>query len=243
MLVHSQCAVGALRYRAFASEVVREACRTHALCGVKLVTNTASSGDIATGMAICSSRWCMKQCSLDEVELVHLSEDASLWSLREPLGANDVAINRFQLAPRSRVPWGLHAHYDQEELFIVIDGTLTFETLNGERSLGTDEAIRFAPGEFQTAKNETGETVTYLAIGAPAGSDDIRIPLPCPTCDNHELQLDMNDDGLRCLACGESVPAECQVCGEDACEVRLGSMAGELVDYCRNCGRTESIRS
>lgn len=185
----------------------------------------------------------MESRSPDDIDTVELSDDVLLWSYREPIGASDVALNRYQIAPNARVPWGLHAHYDQEEIFVVLDGSLTFQTLEGECRVDRDEVIRFEPGSYQTAKNVTDEPVTYLAIGAPPDTEDIRIPRPCPACDAVELQLELTeaDSGLRCVQCGKRLPAACPDCGADEREVRLGDTVDDLLDVCRSCGRIEPI--
>lgn len=79
---------------------------------------------------------------------------------------------------------------DQEEIFVVIDGEATFETLECEVTVGKCEAIRFAPGEFQSGKNESDGELTVLAMGAPRDTEDIRIPADCPECQHDDLRLD-----------------------------------------------------
>lgn len=94
---------------------------------------------------------------------------------RRPISAaldtEGVAMNYFRLAPGESFSPGLHRHHDQEEVFVVLEGTAEF-TVGPERAtvtVGGGEAIRFDPGEFQTGSvpEDADEPVGSLAIGAP----------------------------------------------------------------------------
>jgi uncharacterized cupin superfamily protein len=93
-------------------------------------------------------------------------------------------------------------------VFYVLDGTVTFETPDGEHAVGPDEAIRFAPGEYQTSVNETDSEAAVIALGAPQESTDVRVPMACRECGESEsLQFVMTSDGqhLECPECGTVV--------------------------------------
>ncbi len=123
--------------------------------------------------------------------------------LSGPLGTTNIAITHYRLAPGKGLPGGLHTHMDQEEVFVVLEGTATFETLDGEFTVREREAIRFAPGEYQSGRNDHDRDAVLLALGAPRETTDIRIPLECPDCGHGNLRLDTND-GLTfdCPGCG-----------------------------------------
>lgn len=59
--------------------------------------------------------------------------------LSDQLGATGSAINAYRLSPGERFADGLHAHMDQEEVFVVITGEAAFQTLEG--------AVHVAAGE------------------------------------------------------------------------------------------------
>jgi uncharacterized cupin superfamily protein len=125
----------------------------------------------------------------------------------EALGTADVGLVHYDLDPGQNLSGGVHTHMDQEEIFYVIDGTLTFQTLEDEVEVGAGEVVRFAPGDFQQGKNETDESATVLGIGAPKGSSDVRVPQPCAACgESDTLRFVPGDDGieLRCPECGET---------------------------------------
>ncbi|MFC7075070.1 cupin domain-containing protein [Haloarcula halophila] len=152
----------------------------------------------------------MKHVSADEIEPQSMGADIDRRALAEPLGATDVAINRYVLDPGEAFSGGLHAHLDQEELFYVIEGTATFEYRTdpaGESetvTVGPDEGVRFAPGDYQQGRNESDERVVALALGAPKTTTESRVVQPCPDCDSDVLSLEPAEDGflLVCPDCG-----------------------------------------
>jgi uncharacterized cupin superfamily protein len=149
----------------------------------------------------------MKKISIEDVEPSAFGSDIDRRGLSEPLNTGDVAINRYRLDPGERFSGGLHAHMDQEELFVIVEGEATFETMDGEVTVGEDEAIRFAPGEYQSGKNDSDGEVVAFALGAPRDSEDVRIPQECPECGHDNLRAIPGDDGfdLRCPECGAEV--------------------------------------
>jgi mannose-6-phosphate isomerase-like protein (cupin superfamily) len=203
----------------------------------------------------------MERVSLDSVPTEPLAESSDRVALAPALGAEAVAINRYRIAPGEGFPGGLHAHGDQEEGFVVLAGTATFETYpplddvgpspaggNGTDESGggageicrveAGEAVRFAPGEFQSGRNDGDELLVALALGAPAESVDVRLPVPCPTCGDRGLRLETGAEAptLHCPACeADSEPADCPDCGADDLRATLGPADTPVVG-CRACG-------
>ncbi|QKY19846.1 cupin domain-containing protein [Halolamina sp. CBA1230] len=167
------------------------------------------------------------------------SNDAPRKSLSDALGTTDVAINRYRLAPGEGLPSGLHTHLDQEEVFLVLDGTVTFETLSEPVVVDAGEAVRFAPGEYQTGANEGDSSATVLAVGAPKGSEAVRVPLDCPDCGHRGLSPEWRD-GEALLACpdcgGEHRTRGCPACEREEMQVASGEDEGETVVVCPDCG-------
>jgi mannose-6-phosphate isomerase-like protein (cupin superfamily) len=93
----------------------------------------------------------------------------------EAAGLSRMAVNRFTADPGEQIPLAYHYHDEQEELFVVLAGTLHVET--PERTYEVPEGCFFAvePGSPQRAFNpaEAAETVTVVAVGAPAVSGDV----------------------------------------------------------------------
>lgn len=156
----------------------------------------------------------MEHVDVDEVEPTAMGEDEGEGpdrrGLTEPLGTTDLAINRYVLAPGEAFSGGLHAHLDQEEVFYVVSGTAAFETPETTVEVGPDEAVRFAPGEYQQGRNEGDEEVLALALGAPRDSEEVRVPGTCPDCGTEGLGIEMGEAGPQtvCPDCGTVVATE-----------------------------------
>lgn len=129
-------------------------------------------------------------------------------SLTDALGMADAALNYYELAPGDSFAFGFHAHEDQEEVFYVESGVVTFRTDGDDVEVGAGEAVRFAPGEYQRGVNEGEERVTALALGAPreAGATDIR--RHCEACDEATAQT------IESSGSGETLVTHCERCGE-----------------------------
>ncbi|WP_101295237.1 cupin domain-containing protein [Halegenticoccus soli] len=182
----------------------------------------------------------MKRVTIGDVESGAGGADVDCRRLSGPLGAIGVAINYYRIAPGEGFPGGLHAHADQEEIFVVIEGEAIFETLarpSGEITVAEGEAVRFAPGEFQSGRNASSDDLVAFAIGAPRDSEDVRLPLDCPECGCDELRLDAgeSDPKLVCPACdAERIPRGCPECGHDDLRAALGEGTRTIV-VCPAC--------
>lgn len=156
----------------------------------------------------------MERVAVEALDPSHPASDVDRRGLTDPLDADDLALNYYALDPGEASSGGLHTHYDQEEVFYVMEGTATFETMADPTAdaetveVSAGEAVRFAPGEFQQGRNESDERVTALALGAPTPSMDVRVPTSrtdCPACDDADtLAVEMSDEAtiLRCPECG-----------------------------------------
>jgi len=128
-------------------------------------------------------------------------------TVRKPLSraieAMGFAMTYFELAPGESFSGGLHTHMNQEEVFYVIEGTATFETMDGDVEVGADEVVRFAPGEYQEGKNESDGRIRALALGAPQDAGETRSALPCEECgaDYHVAVVDESGVTLECPDC------------------------------------------
>ena len=163
--------------------------------------------------------------------------DAVKRTLSDALGTTAMALNHYRIATGEGLPGGLHTHADQEEVFVVLDGEATFETLSGEVTVASGEAVRFVPGEFQSGRNGGDVELAVLALGAPRDTRDIRIPFECPDCWDDELRFGPNGRFV-CPDCdGEHTPAPCPDCESEDLEGTVGE-EGSPVVICRECEAT-----
>ncbi|SFS05322.1 Cupin domain-containing protein [Halomicrobium zhouii] len=179
----------------------------------------------------------MKTVAIDPVEPADVGSIAEKRSLGDAIGTTDVAINHYRLAPGDRLA-GLHAHADQEEIFVVLDGTLTVETLEGVITVTAGEAVRFEPGEHQSGKNDADRDAVVLALGAPRDTTELLIPVACPECGHDEQRLVRNETGgaLVCDECGAESRPRCPECGGQDLQAVLGDDGETPVSKCKTCG-------
>jgi uncharacterized cupin superfamily protein len=83
--------------------------------------------------------------------------------LRKALGVSSFGLNQLLLEPGQR--GRIHRHRRQEEVYLVLGGTLTLVVEGDERELGPGELARVAPGVRRQLVNRGREQVSLLAIG------------------------------------------------------------------------------
>ena len=83
--------------------------------------------------------------------------------LRRQLGVSSFGMNQIVLQPGQR--GRIHRHKDQEEVYLVLEGTLTL-LLEGERTeLAVGEVIRVAPSVRRQLVNRGPGRVVVVALG------------------------------------------------------------------------------
>ena len=91
-------------------------------------------------------------------------------SLRRALGVTTFGINQIILRPGQR--GRIHRHTAQEEVYLVLEGTLTLELGPDEaRELGRYELARVAPDVRRRLVNRHPERAVLLALGGAAAHD------------------------------------------------------------------------
>jgi uncharacterized cupin superfamily protein len=85
--------------------------------------------------------------------------------LRAELGVETFGLNLIRLGPGQR--GRIHAHRGQEEVYLVLEGTLTLELGPDERRrLGRYELVRVAPEVRRRLANDDDERLLLVALGA-----------------------------------------------------------------------------
>jgi uncharacterized cupin superfamily protein len=152
----------------------------------------------------------MDRLSVDDRPATETEGGAVRRSLSDALGTENVSLNRYRVPTGQRLSLSRHAHTRQEEVFVVLAGEATFETRDGEVTVGGREAIRFAPGEFQCGRNDADEDLAVLAVGAPRDPGETLISwtpdigdVSCPDCAQDAMRVEATDDGavLVCPEC------------------------------------------
>jgi uncharacterized cupin superfamily protein len=95
-------------------------------------------------------------------------------SLRRELGVTTFGINLIRLAAGQR--GRIHRHERQEEVYVVLEGTLTLGVEGEERVVARGEAVRVAPAVRRQLTNRGDELLVLLAIGGAephAGRDGL----------------------------------------------------------------------
>jgi uncharacterized cupin superfamily protein len=149
---------------------------------------------------------------MDKVRIEDIDQEIDSATVQRPvtdaINATDVSLNYYELAPGESFAYGYHMHEKQEELFVIQEGRVTFETEDGNVIVDAGEVIRFAPGEYQQGVNTGDKRVVALAIGAPQEMGDTEILGECGVCGQRTPNtVERVGDGqakiTRCLECGE----------------------------------------
>jgi uncharacterized cupin superfamily protein len=84
-------------------------------------------------------------------------------TLRRELGVTTFGLNLIRLAPGQR--GRIHRHERQEELYVVLEGTLTLVLDGEERDLAAHEVVRVGPDVRRQLVNRGPGPLALLAIG------------------------------------------------------------------------------
>ena len=84
-------------------------------------------------------------------------------SLRRALGVTSFGINQLVLEPRQR--GRIHRHERQEEVYFVLEGTLTLVVEGEEQAVGRGELVRVAPEVRRQLVNRGPERLVMVALG------------------------------------------------------------------------------
>jgi mannose-6-phosphate isomerase-like protein (cupin superfamily) len=84
-------------------------------------------------------------------------------SLRRQLGVTSFGINQIVLEPRQR--GRIHRHQRQEEVYLVLEGTLTLFVEGEEQAVQRGELVRVAPAVRRQLVNRGPERLVLLALG------------------------------------------------------------------------------
>jgi mannose-6-phosphate isomerase-like protein (cupin superfamily) len=84
-------------------------------------------------------------------------------ALRRELGVRSFGLNLIVLQPGER--GRVHAHERQEEVYLVLEGTLTLVLEDGEHALGREQLARVGPSVRRQLVNAGPQRLVLLALG------------------------------------------------------------------------------
>ncbi len=84
-------------------------------------------------------------------------------ALRRELGVTSFGINLMSLHPGQRLR--VHLHERQEEVYLVLEGTLTILIEGEPHQIGPDELVRVGPEVRRQLTNPRKERLVLLALG------------------------------------------------------------------------------
>lgn len=97
------------------------------------------------------------------VTALDLEGEERFQTLRRELGVSAFGINLLRLRPGQR--GRIHHHERQEEVYLVLEGTLTLGVEGEERELGRGSLARVAPAVRRQLTNKGSELLVLLSIG------------------------------------------------------------------------------
>jgi mannose-6-phosphate isomerase-like protein (cupin superfamily) len=109
----------------------------------------------------------------DQAPNFGLSPDLEARFARVALDAELIGLTYQRLKPNLRIPWG-HKHKTQEEVYIVVSGSLRIKLGDEVKELGPWDAIRISK-ETMRGLESGPEGAEVIAIGAPGGPGDAEV--------------------------------------------------------------------
>lgn len=101
-----------------------------------------------------------------------LSEKLSVQRLGDRLGLTQMRANVFTLAEGSM---SRHLHREQEELYVVLDGTAMVDIDEQQLKLGERDALAVPARAWHRVSNVGVGPLTFLAVAAPPTAGDAEI--------------------------------------------------------------------
>ena len=98
-----------------------------------------------------------------------LNHDERFQKLRAMLGVTAFGLNLLLLRPGQR--GRIHRHLHQEEVYVVLQGTLTLIVEGEEHDLPRGRLARVAPDVRRQLVNRNPDTLAILAVGGSSGHE------------------------------------------------------------------------
>ena len=113
---------------------------------------------------------------IDEFEEMEGSGGATWRLARKTLGAEAFGFNVVDIEAGGQIPAHNHEGDNQEEVFIILEGSATVVADDEEHDAPAGTFCRFAPEVTRTIRNTSDGTVRALLIGVPVDSGYQQMP-------------------------------------------------------------------
>jgi mannose-6-phosphate isomerase-like protein (cupin superfamily) len=107
----------------------------------------------------------LKQDVEDMAPRFGMAPDVEARYARKPLGLENSGVSYFRIAPGYRLPFG-HTHGEQEEVYLVLSGSVRIKAGDDIVELGEMDAIR-VPGATPRGMEGGPDGAEIVAFGAP----------------------------------------------------------------------------
>lgn len=98
-------------------------------------------------------------------------ETTGSWRLvRRTLGVDSFGINLVEVAPGATLPEHDELDRDQEEVFLVLDGSAVLVIDGEDHAVGAGTFARIDPEHKRTVRNDGSEPASVLIVSAPRSS-------------------------------------------------------------------------
>ncbi|AHF98429.1 cupin [Halostagnicola larsenii XH-48] len=94
-------------------------------------------------------------------------ESGGMWFLKEALETQELGISILELEPGVSGKAHDETHTGQEEVYYVVDGTVTVDLDDESVTLETDEALRIDTEVERQIHNESDDAAKLVLVGAP----------------------------------------------------------------------------
>lgn len=101
-----------------------------------------------------------------------LSEKLSVGRLSPALGLNNLRANVFTLAEGAM---SRHLHREQEEVYLVLDGTAMIDVDDQQLKVGEREVLAVPPGAWHRVTNVGAGPLTFFVAAAPPVDGDAEL--------------------------------------------------------------------
>ncbi|WP_435364317.1 cupin domain-containing protein [Haloarchaeobius sp. DYHT-AS-18] len=108
------------------------------------------------------------KAGIDDVDSVMDEAYGGMWFLRDALDAEHVGVTVMEMEPGCKGKEHDHAHDGQEEVYVVVAGSVDVVLDDETVTVGADEALRLSAEETRQLTNPHDEPAKLVLVGAGA---------------------------------------------------------------------------